>query len=338
MEPAIQYARTSDGVNIAYYAIGDGPPLVYSNPGSHLEQEWRYPEQRTWFEQLAAHYRLIRFDVRGSGLSDHTDAVAPDLAVLDIEAIASKERLNRFFLFGLLSSACITVLYACRHPERVSHLVLWAAYARYRDFLQSSGPLKALRPAAGIDWPTYTEFLAEFLTGREDISQARRFAAYLREIWTADEYLLFMAGFREIDLTKKLAVLAMPVLVIHREGSAFPTTEMARTVATDVPGARLALLEGSAISPFVGDTNAGLDAIRRFLSEPGEQRPGGLTVREVEILALLACGDSNEDIARKLSISSRTVERHIANLYLKIGAHNRAEATAFAYREGITPA
>jgi pimeloyl-ACP methyl ester carboxylesterase/DNA-binding CsgD family transcriptional regulator len=328
MEPVIRYAKTSDGVNIAYYSIGEGPPLVYANPGSHLEEEWRHDEQRSWFEQLAAHYRLIRFDLRGSGLSDRTPSYTADQATLDIECVVGQERLKRFALFGLLSSAAISVLYACRHPEQISHLVLWSPYARYRDFLESSPQLRALRPAAAIDWRTYTEFLAEFLTGRENLEQALRFATYLREIWTLDEYLRFMAAFAEMDLTEKLQELTMPVLVVRRRGAAFPTTEVARRVATDVPGARLAVLEGTAVSPFVGDTRDGLAAIREFLSEVTEPRPGGLTEREVEILALLAGGASNEGIARSLSISSRTVERHIGNVYLKIGAHNRAEATA----------
>ena len=337
MEPPIQYARTSDGVNIAYYAIGQGPPLVYSNPGSHLEFEWHYEEQRLWFEQLAADYRLIRFDVRCSGLSDRDAPFTPELATLDIEAVVRKERLDRFVLLGMLSSAAIAVLYARRFPERVSHLILWTPYAIYRDFLESSPQLKAVRPAAAIHWDTYTEFLAEFLTGREDMSQARRFAAYLREIWTHEEYRKFMEGFRDIDLTEVLAELTMPVLVIQRIGAAFPTVEIARQVATEAPGARLALLEGSAISPFLGDTEASLAVINEFISVHSGARPHGLTDREMEILALLSLGGSNERIAGELSISTRTVERHISNIYLKIGAHNRAEATRYAFRNGIAP-
>jgi DNA-binding NarL/FixJ family response regulator len=101
------------------------------------------------------------------------------------------------------------------------------------------------------------------------------------------------------------------------------------------PTARLVLLEGSAVVPFLGDTDAALAPIIRFLAEPSESRPAGLTEREIEILALLAGGASNEQISRSLSISTRTVERHIGNIYLKISAHNRAEATAYAIHQGI---
>jgi pimeloyl-ACP methyl ester carboxylesterase/DNA-binding CsgD family transcriptional regulator len=337
MEPVIRYAKTSDGVNIAYYSIGRGPPLVYANPGSHLEEEWRHEEQRRWFEELLEHYRLIRFDLRGSGLSDRVRSYTPEEATLDIECVVRQERLNRFALFGLLASAAIAVLYACRHPEQVSHLVLWSPYARYRDFLETSPQLRAVRRTAAIDWRTYTEFLAEFLTGREDMAEALRFAAYLRTIWTLDEYLRFMAAFAEMDMTDKLRELTTPVLVVRRKGAAFPTEDVARRVATEARAARLVLLNGTAVSPFLGDTQEGLEAIRAFLSEVVESRPDGLTEREVEILALLAGGRSNERIANALSISTRTVERHIGNIYLKIGAHNRAEATAYAFRNGLVP-
>jgi pimeloyl-ACP methyl ester carboxylesterase/DNA-binding CsgD family transcriptional regulator len=335
MEPRIQYAKTSDGVNIAYYSIGQGPPLVYANPGSHVEEEWRHEDQRRWTEQLAQDYLLVRFDSRGSGLSDRVRSYTPEEAMLDIECVVRKERLSRFALFGVLSAAAVTVLYACRHPEQVTHLVLWSPYASYRDFLETSPELRAVRQTAAIDWRTYTEFLAEFLTGREGIEQALRFAAYLRTMWTLEEYLIFMSAFAEVDLTEKLGELAMPVLVVRRKGAAFPTEEIARRVATAAPQARLAVLRGTAVSPFTGDTEEALAAIREFLLEPAITRPGGLTEREVEILAVLANGASNDEIARALSISRRTVERHIGNIYLKIGAHNRAEATAYAFRHGI---
>jgi DNA-binding NarL/FixJ family response regulator len=125
------------------------------------------------------------------------------------------------------------------------------------------------------------------------------------------------------------------VLVLHRREAAYPTIDVARRVTTDIPDARLALLEGAALVPFLGDTDAVLTAMNEFLSEPDKARPAGLTEREVEVLANIAGGRSNEQMAKSLSISTRTVERHIANVYNKIGAHNRAEATAYALRHGI---
>jgi pimeloyl-ACP methyl ester carboxylesterase/DNA-binding CsgD family transcriptional regulator len=338
MEPAIQYARTSDGLSIAYYAIGEGHPLVLVAPGSNLQQEWRYVEQRCWLEELALHYRIIRFDIRGAGLSDRVPVFEPDVATLDIEAVTRREGLKRFALFGLISAAAITVLYVHKYPQHVSHLILWAPYARFSDLVGNSPALKAVRAAQTVDWHTITEFLAEFLTGRAEIEKAKRYAAYFRECWTAEDYFRFMGGFAEIDLTPQLGGLAVPVLVVQPKGAAFPTIETSRMVAAAAPRSRFVLLDGEAVYPFLGDTNAGLAAIEEFLSEPDEQRPDGLTDRELEILSLVAAGSSNERIAGALSISRRTVERHIGNIYLKIGAHNRAEATAYAFRQRIAPA
>jgi pimeloyl-ACP methyl ester carboxylesterase len=338
MEPIIKYARTSDAVNIAYYAIGHGQPLVYSVPGSHLEQEWLYKEQRLWLERLAAGYRLIRFDVRGTGLSDRDTAFAPDVAPLDIEAVADSEGLQRFALAGGLSSAAIAILYANRHPERVSHLVLWFPYARYRDFVESSPPLHALRGAVAIDWHSFSEFMAQLSTGQADMDQARRFAAYIRESYTADYYLGFMEAFLDLDVMPQVRELTMPVLVFQRKEAAFPTVDSAREIAANASRGRLVLLEGAAVLPFLGDTDAVLAAMNQFLAEDSEPRLGGLTERELEILGLLAAGGSNEAIARSLSISARTAERHISNIYRKIGVHNRAEATAYAFRHRIASA
>jgi DNA-binding NarL/FixJ family response regulator len=129
----------------------------------------------------------------------------------------------------------------------------------------------------------------------------------------------------------------MPVLVMHRIEAAFPPVELVRRLAADTPSARFVLFEGSAILPIFGDSQAVLETIDSFLSELTEQRPAGLTDRELEILSLVAAGASNEAIARTLSISSRTVDRHIGNIYLKIDAHNRAEATAYAFRHSVVP-
>jgi pimeloyl-ACP methyl ester carboxylesterase len=338
MYPAIQYARTSDGVSIAYHAIGEGPPLVYIAPGSHLEREWQYPEQREWLEELAGDNRLIRYDHRGTGLSDADIEYTLEPLTLDIEAIAERERLGRFAIFGQLYTSAAAVLYACDHPEMVSHVVLWSPYANFKSFAATAPSLQASRAAAAVDFHTHTELLANLITGWESTEQARRFAAYLREFSKPERYLSSVGRFADFDLTPRLRELAVPVLVLHRRGAAFPAVEEVRKVATNIPDARLILLDGAPVAPFFGDTEPVLRAVNDFLAEPHTPAlPDGLTEREVEILGLLAGGRSNAAIAGLLTISTRTVERHIENLYTKIGSHNRAEATAYAFRRGLVP-
>jgi pimeloyl-ACP methyl ester carboxylesterase len=336
-EPVIRYARTTDGVNIAYYAVGDGaPPLVYLTPVSHLEREWQYPEQRAWLELLAQNHYLIRLDFRGTGLSDRDRDLEIDLLPLDIASVVRKEGIKRFALGAGLSAAAGAILFACRFPEMVSHLVLWCPYGG--ESVDSAAPLQAVRAGATKDWSTFTQILAELLTGWQDMDQARRYAAYMYECVDADQFLRFSEQYRHFDLTPKLRELTVPVLVLQRRQTVFPTIETAQKVAANTPGARLVLVEGQAVLPFLGDTDAVLSPILNLLAEANELRPDGLTARELEILTRLAGGASNEEIALALSISKRTAERHISNIYSKIGAHNRAEATAYTFRRLIAPA
>jgi pimeloyl-ACP methyl ester carboxylesterase len=336
-EPPVQYARTSDGGNIAYYSIGTGaPPLVYIVPFSHVVQERQHPELRAWWAGLSANRRLVRFDRRGTGLSDRDREFTLDSAVHDIDAVARKEGLKRFALMSEGWTSAIAILYASQHQEKVSHLVLWSPVAGAQEYIEASPPLQATYAAATKDWRTFTELFAQQATGWADADQARRFAAYLREVgYTADEHLRTIK--QAYDVSAKLGQLTMPVLVMHRIEAAFPPVELVRRLAADTPSARFVLFEGPAILPIFGDTQAVLRVIDQFLSERHDPRPDGLTERELEILTLLAGGGSNEDISRVLSISTRTVERHIGNIYLKIGAHNRAEATAYAFRHSVVP-
>jgi len=172
-EPVIKYAKTTDGVNIAYYAIGAGSPLIYLTPRSHLEREWRYPEQRAWLDRLAENHRLFRYDRRGIGLSDRDREFDFNDLLLDIEAVVLKEGLNRFAVMARVSSAAVAILYASRHPQLVSHLVLFCPYIHNRDLRESSPPHEAVRAAAAIDWQTYTQLLAELTTGWVDMTTRR---------------------------------------------------------------------------------------------------------------------------------------------------------------------
>jgi pimeloyl-ACP methyl ester carboxylesterase/DNA-binding CsgD family transcriptional regulator len=331
--PVIQYAKTNDGVNIAYYVIGAGPALVYLTPGSHLEREWQYPEQRAWLERLAARNRVIRLDCRGSGLSDRVPDFELKMLPLDVEAVVRREGLTRFALLG--GSASMAMLYACAYQDKVSRLILWCPYTNYRDLLETSPALRAVLAAGTQDWHSFTEFVAGLLSGWAETGQSRRYAAYMRECFVPDRYMRFVERFKDLDLTSKLGELTMPMLVMQPKDTAFSSVEVARKVAMHAPLAQMLILEGSSSLPFLGDTDAILAAIDRFLSEPSEWRPDGLTERELEILTMLARGTSSSGIATALSISTRTVDRHITNIYRKVGAHNRAEATAYAYERGI---
>src|SRR2546427_13170779 len=133
MEPRIQYAKASDGVNIAFWAIGHGPPIVHmpAPPASHIQMEWYIPEVRTWYERLADHRTLVHYDCRGSGLSERdVEDYSISSHCRDLEAVVDRLRLPTFVLAAGVHAGPVAVAYAATHPERVSHLVLWCTYGR----------------------------------------------------------------------------------------------------------------------------------------------------------------------------------------------------------------
>ncbi|MCJ7509669.1 MAG: alpha/beta hydrolase [Dehalococcoidia bacterium] len=132
MEPRIQYARTADGVSIPFWELGEGTPLVEmpTIPVSHIQMEWQFPEWRRWYEFLTQRRKVVRYDCRGAGLSDRdVDDFSLDAQVLDLEAVVDRLGLERFVLLSSIHAGPAGIAYAARHPERVSHLVLWNSWA-----------------------------------------------------------------------------------------------------------------------------------------------------------------------------------------------------------------
>src|SRR4030042_4966223 len=169
MEPRIQYAKTADGVSIAFWTLGEGMPLVHLPLYfSHIQMEWQLPECHRWYERLAQKRKLVRYDTRGFGLSERnvTDFTL-DALVLDVEAVVDRLGLEKFALIGLMHSGPVAIAYAARHPEQVSHLLLWHAYARASDWLRSLG-VEAVRALVDKDWDVFTETAVHALLGWPD--------------------------------------------------------------------------------------------------------------------------------------------------------------------------
>src|SRR5919108_1218493 len=130
----IRFCTTSDDVRIAYAVTGKGPPIVRAPHWlTHIEFDWASPVWRHWLAELSRGHTLLRYDGRGCGLSDWE---AADLSfegwVRDLEAVVDAAGLSRFALVGISRGGPISIAYAARHPERVSHLVMYGALARGR--------------------------------------------------------------------------------------------------------------------------------------------------------------------------------------------------------------
>jgi class 3 adenylate cyclase len=271
MEPRIQYAQTADGVSIAYWTLGKGKPFVQMPLlTSHIEMEWHFREFRRWYERMAQHGMVVRYDRRGCGLSerDVTD-YSLDALVSDLEAVVDRLGLESFALMGLFFSGPVAIAYAVRHPERVSRLILWSTWARGSDFLRFP-QVQAQRALIDKDWEFYTESTAQFAYGWSAGEEARKYAAFIRECTAPEALQATYAAVNDFDVMALLPQVTSPTLVLHRRQVAYPGLDVARVLASRISGARLALLEGRAPTPWAGDTEAVLRAIDEFLGE-GEE-------------------------------------------------------------------
>jgi class 3 adenylate cyclase len=286
MEPRIQYAKTADGVRIAFWTLGEGQPLVQmpNLPFSHIQLEWQDPRSRASCERLAEKRKLVRYDGRGTGLSDRevTD-FSLDTQMLGLEAVVDRLGLQRFALFAPANSGPAAIAYAAQHPERVSHLVLWCSWARASDWSHSPR-LRALRGLVNRDWETYTETYAHVVVGWSAGAEAQQVAALMRESVTQAAMQAWAEAVPRFDVTDLLPQVRSPTLVLHRRQYHLLDVEVARGLASRIPDARLVLLEGESAAPWVGDEEAVASAIDEFLGEEEKAAPAAALAGLVTIL------------------------------------------------------
>ncbi|MEE9248370.1 MAG: alpha/beta fold hydrolase [Dehalococcoidia bacterium] len=363
MERRIEYAKTADGVSIAFWTVGEGMPLVYltGGPWSHIEL-WQVPECRRWYGRLGQKKTLVRYDVRGTGLSERevTD-FSLDARVLDLEAVLDRLNLNRVNLFGAAEAGQVAITYAVRHPARVARLVLWCAWPKGSDI--SSPRIHAWRGLIDQDWELMTDTCVQLALGWSGSDVGRVAAEHLRDSVTRDVARTALAAIDVVDVTGLLPQVVTPTLVLHRREISWLPVDAARALSSHIPNARLVLLDGESTAPYLGDTEAAAAAIEEFLDtqeittevqwEAGVTPvpstgvgaklersqsvayPDNLTDREIQVLRLVAGGRTSKEVAAELVLSVRTIERHVENIYGKIGARNKANATAYALTRGI---
>ncbi len=292
-EPHIRYVSARDGANLAYWAEGAGPLLILlpPMPWSHLQFEWQSPRMKEWFERFISAFRTVRYDNRGSGLSDRdVKDYSLDAHVADVEALLDRLGTERAVICGLSYSSPVAIALAARHPERVSHLVLWCGFASAADVRIQ--PLAMLQTLVEQDWALFTETVAHALVAGWDApDEARHFAALMREAIdpTPSGGAQFFSQFETIDVTDLLARIEAPTLVLQRRGAKLPDASVARRLAAAIPGAQLVLLEGDAVLPWVGNTGLVHDAVEEFVgvtardSSPAVERaePAAGTLRTI---------------------------------------------------------
>ncbi len=269
MEPRIQYARTIDGVSLAYWSLGSGTPLIWMPPFpfSHVQLEWEDPARRAFFERLADQVTLVRYDSRGIGMSERGDLdYSLDAHFRDLEAVANRAELQRFGLYAYLHMGPAAIAYAAEHPERVSQVMLFCSYANGRDYTQSPQG-QAIGALVEKDWETYKDVAALILSRWIAGEHGLRYANLIQESATAEVTRAFMNAVDEYEVSGLLPEVRCPVLVLHRQGLRWPPVEIARGLASRIPNARLLMLSGSTAALHLEDTESVVRTMQEFLSE-----------------------------------------------------------------------
>jgi class 3 adenylate cyclase len=267
MEPRIQYAKTADGVSIAFATTGEGPPLVFVTQPlvSHVQLEWRQPVLRALYGGIATSRMLVRLDVRGTGLSEReVDDLSIDACVRDLEAVVDRLELSSFALVGTEAGGLTAITYAVRHPERVSHLVLLNAYARDAE-TAATPQVQALLQLERSDWEMFAESIGALVFGYRR-EEGRQYGDLVSAAVRPGELSRRQAMMADFDLTDVLPQVSAPTLVLHHTAIKYVTMEMTRDLAARIPTARLHIIEGT----YADNVDDLVRAIDEFLSE-GEE-------------------------------------------------------------------
>jgi pimeloyl-ACP methyl ester carboxylesterase/DNA-binding CsgD family transcriptional regulator len=342
----IRFCSAPDGARLAYATHGSGPPLVKAgNWLTHLEYDWESPIWRHWLRDLGAASTMIRYDERGCGLSERELPVGPtlDTFVDDLEAVVEAAAPERFALLSISGGGTAAVTYATRHPERLSHLVIYGGYARgrlRRDELQreqSEALISLMRVGWGQNVPALRRlFMSMWAPGASE-DQLRWWEDLQRKATTGENAAKLVNARAQIDVTDVARRVTTPTLVLHaRDDGSVPCAE-GRLLASLIPDARLVTLESANHILQEGEPAWAefLSEVRAFLGTD-EPQPATeleeLSAREHEVLELVADGLSNEEIAERLVLSVRTVERHLSNIYAKLRVSGKAARAAAAAR------
>ena len=266
----IRYSRTNDGVRLAYAVTGAGPPLVKTaNWMNHLDYDWESPIWRHVFRDLSRGHTLIRYDARGNGMSDwEVDELSLDAWVSDLETIVDAAGLERFPLLGISQGGAISVAYAARHPERVTHLILYGAFAlggRRRSPAEKekrNAMLVLMRSGWGADNPVFRQMFANLFIPDGTHEQADYFNELQRRTTSPECAARYFDVVNDLDVTDLLSKVKSPTLVMHVRDDQMVPIEAGRQLAVGISGARFKALPGRNHLFLEHE-----EAARRFLEE-----------------------------------------------------------------------
>ena len=353
MAQSIRYLKTRDGVRLAWTSSGSGPALVKAATWlTHLNYDLESPVWRHWISFLSDHYRLIRYDERGSGMSDWDAAdLSPARWGEDLEAVVeASDPGAQFVLLGISQGAAASIMYAVRHPQRVSRLILYGGYAKgwaHRPDSDGYRRWRGIVDLAGLGWgkdnPAFRQlFTAQFVPGASP-EQISWFNDLCQHATTPEIAARLLAARGELNVRDLLPLVSVPTLVLHARHDEIVPFDAGRHMAASIPNAEFVQLDSRnhvllAHEPAWAQFQ---EAVLEFTGRPrnsGSEDPllASLSARERQILAAVVAGKTNSEIGATLFVSEKTVRNSLTRIFGKLGVHTRTQAAVMARDRGLS--
>jgi len=255
LQQEIRYCKAPDGVRLAYATVGNGPPMLKSAHWlGHLEYDWELPISQQFLLGLAKDHTLIRYDARGNGLSDwDVNEISLDAWVSDMETIADAAGLGRLPLVGFSQGCAVSIAYAVRHPERVSHLILYGGFAAgankrpnvtVADRERFAAMETLVKQGWGVGNPAFRQIFTSLFMPDATKDQMDAFNELQRLSASAECAVRYMKTVAELDVRELLSQVKAPTLVMHVRDDPTVPSDQGRELAAGIPGARFVALPG----------------------------------------------------------------------------------------------
>ena len=351
LQQRVRYLKASDGTRLAWAEAGSGPLVVKAATWlSHLEYEWESPVWKHWLQFFSTHSRFVRYDERGCGMSDwQVGTLSMEQWTDDLEAVIAAARPTEpVTLLGMSQGAAVCINYAVRHPKLVGRMVLCGGYAHgafKRDSAPSESTHRAMIELTRVGWgqdnPTFRQvFTSRFIPGGSQ-EQLNWYNELCLRSASGDSAAKLFEARATVDVEPLLGQVRTPTLVLHARNDEVVPIGEGRLLASAIAGAEFVELDSRNHVPLEQEPAWArfCEAVGAFLSVvPSDSGSAfaALSPREREVLALMANGLSNLEIAGRLKISEKTIRNHASNLFDKLGVRSRTQAIVFARDHGFS--
>ncbi|MBD59406.1 MAG: alpha/beta hydrolase [Citromicrobium sp.] len=251
---SIRFAKTRDGASIAWASVstkGRTPLVKAANWLSHLELDWEAPIWSPLFRELSQNHEFIRYDERGCGVSDwDVEDISFESFVNDLELVVDAAKVDRFPLLGISQGAAVSIEYAARHPDRVSHLILFGGYAagwRHTAKPEEVSEREAVMTLTKSGWgrsnPAYRRLFSQTFMPDATAEELEWFDEFQRRTTSAENAVRFLEAFASIDVRHRLKDVQAPTLVVHSRGDQRIPVAQGQALAAQIPDSQFVGLD-----------------------------------------------------------------------------------------------